>query len=305
VSSSAPQSKPRQRWPAVVILVLIVLFILVLAERRRILAHWWVWRLHATTSLAERSYYVTCLVSVGDAADGALGQLAADDRVDFRSLAIPASQGLSMTRRSLLLQRCMSDSDCDIRVSAATALAFTNSASALRLLMATAGSDKPDAVTAAVAGLARVDSTEAIDALCNAVHHPNPWVRAQAVESFGQQIVTIPPHSSTSRPSVEATSCDPLEALVGALVDHATFTGCLALERQIEAAASAVMVKKGVRVASPTNLSAETQRTVDQIAATTLRELTGHAVEPRDTLSPQEKEALVQQCRQWMTGRRP
>jgi hypothetical protein len=239
---------------------------------------------------------------VGDAAQSALGQLAADDRLEFRSLAIPASQGLSMTRRTLLLQRCLSDADCDIRLSAATALAFANSASPVRLLRATAGSDKPDAVTAAVAGLARVDSPEAIEALCSAVHHSNPWVRAQAVESLGQQIVTMSPRSLPSRPSDGASSCDPLEAIVEALVDHATFTGCLALERQIEAAASAVKVKKGIRVASSTSLPADTPRTVAQIATNTLGEVTGHAIEPRETLSPQEKETLVQQC-QWMTGR--
>ncbi len=306
VSNSPSDSRPRSKWPAIAIVAMAVLFVSVVAERHTLLAYWWAHQLTQTQSLADRAYYVACLTSVGDDGAGAINRLAGDERAEQRALAIPASQGLSLQYRIRLLHWRLSDQDFDIRLNAATALSFMNADVATNDLIVMTRSEDPGAASAVVAGLARVEKPAAIDALCVAAAiHTSPWVRAQAIESLGQQLSSGNPQATTLASTEGSPTFGPLETFVNALSDQGIFSERLALESQIEAATRAVMATKGIPAQTSTTRPTANQRTVSQIAANVLSSLTGQSIQPRAQMTGEEKKSLLKQCQTWMGERRP
>ncbi len=278
---------------------MVVLFVLVIAKRDTIRAYWWVHRLRDSAALADRAYYVACLASVGDSAAGALNGLVSDDRAENRALVIPASQGMSRHQRMGVLARLLGDDDGDVRQSAATALAFSKVGDFI--LISQSHSKDAKIATAAIGGLARMNSIESCVALCEAaVKNTNPWVRAQAVESLGQQLSSNHSDLKTLIFADEHGDINPLTALVSALSDSGEFSGTLALESEIAAVTRAVTASKGIPTTAASTPARPADRTVAQIAAQTLSSLCGRTVQPGRNRTVEEKRALVQQCRESM-----
>lgn len=284
---------------------MVFLFAMVVVQRQRILAQWWVHRLKETTDAAEQAYYVACLASVGDDGAGAIEKLGQYPRSEIRALVIPASQGLSDGRRFSLLRVRLGDSDYDVRLSAATALAFLNYDPTHSFLIGQMNSPAPEIVTAAASGLARVSTPDAVAALCEAAsRHWNAWVRAQAIESLGQQFVSDASAALTSRPADDEEDCDPVAALVKALSDQGLFSRRLALEAEIDGVARALTASRGIPAEPATSRSTDGRRSVAQVAAGTLTTLTGHTLAPQAEMSGEEQTLLAQQCRRWIAERR-
>lgn len=283
---------------------MVFVFAMILVQRHRILAQWWVHQLKETADPKEQSYYAACLASIGDDGAGAIEKLGQDPRSEIRALVIPASQGLSAGRRFALLRVRLGDMDYDVRLSAATALAFLDSDSTHSFLLGQMNSPAPEIVMAAAAGLARVHTPDAVAALCDvASGHLNAWVRAQAVESLGQHLAGDPMVGSTSRPADDENVCDPVSALVNALSDQGRFSKQLALETEIDAVAQVLTASKGIPAEPAASQPTDGRHTVAEVAAFTLSSLTGHAIAPQAQATAEEQAQLVQRCRTWMSER--
>ena len=281
------------------------LFAMVVVQRHRILSQWWVHQLRKTTDAGSQAYYVACLAAMGDDAASAIAKLGQEPQSEIRALIIPASQGLSGRRRFELLRLRLSDRDYEIRLSTATALAFLELDFTHDFLVAQMNSPAPEVVTAAAAGLARLTTQDAMNALCDAASsHLSSWVRAQAIESLGQQLVSNATVAATSRPAGDETFCDPLTVLVKALVDQDRFSRRLALETEIAHVSRALAASRGILAETPSSQTSDQRRTVAEIAAITLSTLTGQSIEPRTGMSDEEQAQLVQKCRSWLSGQR-
>lgn len=287
---------------------MVLAFLLVLWQRDRIRAHWWVHRLQQVEAMDDQVYYIIRLVSVGDVGAGAIRRLAADSRGEVAGLAVVAATGLSAAQRFELLEGLLVHSDEEVRHSAARQLAFTEDAQARALLIAASGSENALAAAAALAGLARVANADAVDAIRKAmVSHASPLARAQAAESLGQHIRAIAGDLSSrqaaSRPSVD---CVMVEALTAALADVGSFTGQLALERELAAVSAAVAAREGtsVETSGPASVAtADAPRTVGDVAAAVLSDLTGHTITPRRDMDAEALLALAQSCCVWIAER--
>jgi HEAT repeat protein len=279
------------------------LFAMVVVQRHRILAQWWVHQLRQTTDAKEQAYYVACLAGIGDDAAGAIAKLGQEPQGSLRALIIPASQGLSGRRRFELLRQRLNDRDFDIRLSTATALAFLDYDFTHSFLISQMNSPAPEIVTAAAAGLARVDSADAVQTLCETLSaHLNSWVRAQAIESLGQQLFSKPALALTPDSPGNEEACDPVAALVRALFDQDQFFRRLALETEIAQVSRSVTASKGLPV-EPAASQPRNRRAVADIAAATLSDLTGHSIAPQTRMSVEEERRLVQQCKTWLSER--
>ncbi len=296
--STAPNGNPRtNRLLVAGLLAFVILLLAVIVERDRIRTHWWAHRLAAAETLHERAYYLACLASVGNAAQGAVDRLLKDPRPDLQMLAIPASQGMPADLRlDAVLKALMSSDDAEVRHSAATAAAFMNCDAGLRFLIDQSERRDPRIASAAVAGLARVAEPEAVSAICRAMARQNsPAVRAQAIEALSQQLSEAP-----------AAECDPLTALVAALDDYDAFTGLLALELEMQHASEAV-AGAGNPVSGPkwSARAGSSPRTVASVAAQLLSTLTGQSIEPSASLDAKAKAELVRECRRLIARRDP
>lgn len=271
---------------------MVALFVLIMVKRDTIRAYWWVHRLRNSTALADRAYYVACLAGVGDSAKEALRNLGEDERAENRSLVIPASQGLDLMPRLSLLRHRLFDCDPDVRLSAATAISFMQPDVATLFLKDASRAEDPKVATAGLSGLARMNTPEALAAICeSAAKDSRPWVRAQAIESLGQQLASESAAVLASASTGGAIACDPLTILVSALEDSAEFSERLSLEMEIAAVNRAVTLKG--HSTSKTAITRTNHRTVAQIAATTLTALTGRTFDRKDALTPEAKKRLV------------
>lgn len=315
-STPSPQpSHSRSRWPTVVLALFVVLFLLTIWQRDRIRAHWWAARLEKAETLSDRTYYLSCLVSVGDSAKGAVRRLARSENPEVRALAIPAMARLPEPLRLAELDRLLADPDAEVRQSAALALAFAGGESAIDIIARRATErDSSAAAATAAAALSRVSSPAALAVLCKvAREYPDAAVRAQAVESIGAWLVSETGRDSaaTSRPAGDG---EPFGVLVALLADRGEFDGALSLEREIAGAERAakgpggVPLPKGALVAGPREpaslpASATGHRTVADVAAHWLSLLSLEAVEPRARRSSSEQAELADRCRQaWAAG---
>ena len=273
-------------------------FLAVVVYRNPIRAHWWAYKLKQTDDLTEQAYYIACLASAEDDAIGALESLIDQPQIELRLLAIPASQGMTPSlRHERILTQLLHSSDEEVAAAAATAIAFTRWEPGDRQLLSFANSKHESLAVAAAVGLARIDSDAATAALCEmARNHKSPKARAQAIESLGSHLQLHP----TSQPA-QPSNADPLPVLVRALSDSATFTGKLAIEREVESISAAVTAQKGLRVAAS---QPDHARTVAEIAAAILSTLTGHDIPPTPVDSADEP-AFTDQCRAWIADRRP
>ena len=133
--------------------------------------------------------------------------------------------------------------------------------------------------------------------------HERPTVRAQAVESLAESLFAVGDlatgHAAGEGPDEQA---EPVSALVGALDDTALFEGELTTERQVAAAAGFV--------ASSTTLPVDfdgqkpSGRSVADVAAGALRELSGEAVVTVMELSRSEQAKLADALRGPIEARR-
>jgi hypothetical protein len=312
-TAPAPSSHTeKSRWPAAVIVVLLCLFALAMYQRNSIRAYWWASRLVDAEDLRSRAYYIAALAAVGDSAAGAIHRLAHDARPEVRALAIPSLARLSERFKLAELSSLLADADVEVRDSAATALAFTGGDAATRILIDRAQSDQSRAAASAVAALARLSSPQVLTTLCNVVaSHPDPYVRAQAVESLAA--CAVPEATDErSRTSRSQAACDPVLVLVSSLEDQALFDGQLALEEQIAAVTTAVSPSALPPSDKTTRLHLDTpvpsrsvaQRTVADVAAHWLSMLTGRQVRAGLGRTPNQQAELAGQCRRWMAQRR-
>jgi len=313
VGSSEDKPSPqvgqaRSRWPTVLLAVFIVLFLLTIWQRNRIRAHWWAARLEKAETLSNRTYYLSCLLSVGDSAKGAIRRLARSENPEARALAIPAMARLPEPVRLAELDRLLADPDAEIRQSAALALAFTGGEAVTDILARRAtGRDSSAAAATAAAALSRIASPVALAILCKtAREHPDAAVRAQAVESVGAWLMaeTGKAPSAASQP---AGDVEPFAVLVSLLADRGEFDGPLSLEREIARAQRAVESPGGLphpKAATfttphePSSPPAPTaaRRTVADIAAHWLTLLSLEAVDPAPERSASEQAELADRC---------
>ena len=308
---AAPHQGKQSHWPAVAIVVLLCLFAAAMYQRNSLRAHWWAARLAASQDLRTRAYYIALLTSVGDSAAGAIHRLTQDSRPEVRALAIPAMARLSKKDKLTELGGLLADPDDEVRDSAATALAFMDNNPATRILIEHARSNQTRSAASSVAALARLSSPAAVSTLCGTVaSHPDPFVRAQAVESLASYIAGEPREELLAPPSSQPAN-DPILLLVRALQDQAPFTGRLALERQIAAVTSVVSTSPPPRPDKSTNLhldaaptsSSTLQRPVAEVAAHWLSTLTDHQITTAASRTAAEQAELADQYRRWMTER--
>lgn len=307
MSSSSPEPAPqcsstlhgRRLW--IVIAMMVIAFAAVIWQRERIRAYGWVIALERADTIEDRAYYVACIASVGEAGNGAVQQLARHSDPSLAALVIPASQGLTTDERMRLFERLLHHESAEVALEVATAMVFCDELLACVRLIPLSRADDVSVALAATAGLARVSTAEATEALRGVLQdHDAPLVRAQAVESLAQQIRA---RLGTADAVVEtagqpADTCDLVTALVSALSDSGVFSEKLALEREIEAVSAAVTAREGARVASSNPAGAP--RTVASVAAANLSDLTGHSISP---LAPNDARGLTEQCCRWIAAR--
>jgi hypothetical protein len=308
----------RSRWPTVLLALFIVLFLLTIWQRDRIRAHWWAARLETAEALSDRTYYLSCLVSVGDSAKGAIRRLARSESPETRALAIPAMARLPERVRLAELDRLLADPDAEIRQSAALALAFTGGEVATDILARRAtGRDSSAAAATAAAALSRIASPAALAILCRtAREHPDAAVRAQAVESVGAWLMaeTGKAPSAASQPVAwqPAGEVEPFAVLVLLLADRGEFDGPLSLEREIARAQRAaegpggLPHPKAAALATPHEPSSSpaptaARRTIADVAAHWLSLLSLETVDPAPRRSASEQAELADRCRKaWL-----
>ncbi len=299
----APASR-RWFWPCIIALV--CLFFLVIYQRNTIRAHWWAAQLAEAKNLTDQAYYLASLAAVGDSAAGAVRRLARDEDASARALAVIATARLPGRRAVDGLRRLMADADREVAESAAVHLAFmADRSEALDALITGTASEHPRTAVAATAALSRVGAPRVTGALRQAaIEHPEPLVRAQAVESMIALMTADLTDTDT-----DATSCGPVResiaVLVAAVNDQATFAGRLALERQVDEATA--FIRRSSQTGSPGSPekpSDQAERTVAQIAADGLARLTGRTIEHQIPRTPTQQAEFVNDCCRWTEERR-
>lgn len=293
-SANPPIAKsPVQSRGVVIILVaMIFVFLLVIWQRNRIRGYWWAHQIKSTTDITQQAYFIACLASIRDEAEGGVTSLVHDPREEIRLTAIPASQDMSPARRVelVLLPLFLSD-DEDVAAAAATAIAFSHWEPGDKILLSFADSDHESLAVAAAVGLARIDSDAATAALCNMVlNHKSPKARAQAIESLAGHLQEQSNHIPAND--------EPIAVLVSALSDTAAFTGSLAIEREIESVSAAVTAKKGMRVTTSDSIPSP-QRRVADVAAAALSQLTGHDI-PAKPVDSADQPRFIDECKAWI-----
>lgn len=298
------------RWFWLTIALLVCSAAAALHQRNRIRAHWWVTRLvnNPSADPAAQAYCLASLAAVGDQAAGAVQRLARHDRSEVRALAVvvlarwPGEDSLDE------LRHLMADADPDVAESAALSLAFLGGTGPTRRLIDAVGADQPSVAMAAAAALSRSDSPEALTTLCDlASRHPRPRVRAQAVESLAAWTANALLGRAQASGDGEAlprafghpATRHPIDVLVDALDDQATFQGHLSLERQIASAALAA----GDRENNAASDGLPEERTVAQIAADALERLTGLQCDPSVSTTAAQRAQLADRCRRLMGQR--
>ncbi|MBI5763722.1 MAG: HEAT repeat domain-containing protein [Planctomycetes bacterium] len=283
----------------IILIAFVVLFVFLLAGRNHLRAYWWATRLTSTTDLKAQGYYLACLAGVGDAAKRPIASLARHSRPEVRLLSIYALQKLPLETAVPELARLLVDTDVSIRDAAATALVFTESNYAIDVLVASATSDNPILASTAVAALGRTSTSEAMRAVRSVARvHDSPMVRAQALEALIDSLLTDPLDAPTSRQDERALS---IETLIAALADEATFSELLSLERQRAAAERFVATRA---TSQRSDKEAGFRRSVAEVAALYLSDLSGQTVRPVPILDPSERDKLIQRCSVELAKRR-
>lgn len=287
------------------IALMLICFGLVVWQRDRIRAHWWVSRIGQTEDSTEQIFFAARMAGLGDIALGAVNRLARDARPEISTLAVLASSGFSEHRRADFLKQLLYSSDDDLRHEAARALAFMDSPTSRSHLLLTSIAADRNASVAALSGLARLEGADVVSAICLGLQHEEPFVRAQAVESLSEQIRSSP---DLAQATPDASDCDPIAALVGALGDDSEFIGQLALEREIAAVSSALQVQHGLsaELMQPSERAGKPERqsrTVAAVAAAVLSDLTGHTLQPQSEMGAPRREGLIEDCRRWIGER--
>jgi hypothetical protein len=280
-----------RHWHTCAIAVIAIICILAVIERDRVRAHWWAWRLAQTTDIRQRDYLLACLTSVGEASAGALNNLAGNSDASLRLIAV---FGLCKIPPALAipgLSSLLSDQAIEVRLQAATSLAFFDTPAAIETLYRAAKSESADEAGAAVAGLARVPAPLALPALCDASRtSKSPYVRAQTIESMGELL--------TSEDGQPSPGCDPLMQLIECLSDQGKFDGYLALELEVSKATKAASKSAPTSLKGPaTSDTPPSDRTVRQIAATILQQATGVPIRADANRTESERAELATRCR--------
>lgn len=283
----------------IILAAILVMFALLLAGRNHLRAYWWATRLASTTDVKAQGYYLACLAGLGDAAAGPVASLARHRRSDVRMLSIYALQKMPLETAVPELARLLDDPVESVRDAAATALVFTESKYAIDVLIGSTASANPTLAATAVAALGRASTPDAIRAVRTVSRvHASPLVRAQALEALIDSLQTDPLDAPTSRLEEWTLS---IEALVTALADEAAFSEMLSLERQQAAAERFVATRTTTQRADK---GAGFRRSVAEVAATYLSELSGQTVQPGFIADPAERDKLIQRCLSELAKRR-
>ncbi len=312
----APATPRRSSWWFYLsIAVLVGLFVIVVADRKRIRAAWWAYRLSQAADLQDRGYYLALLS--GDDVTATIGYQYLSDQpdADLRCLAVYLMQSCETAESTGEMGLLLDDADQAVRNAAAVGLAFRGDRyGAMAVLKRTLqDTHSPRASAAAAAGLGRFSATLSCPLLVKAVReHPSALVRAQAVESLGSLIQSIDESRMNSSisgtdaegPNADSASevrrtpedCDIVLALVEAMDDRATFDGDLAVEREIQSAA-AFATASGRPADANGRARSGKDRSVGDIAAGVLSDLLGREILSNAAGAAAERQTLIDECR--------
>ncbi len=307
------------------IVFLVAGFLIVVAMRNPIRAHWFAYRLTQTQDLREQVYYLTLLSQLDKSALGAIGRLASHEDPNVRELAIFAMRASTSPAALPMLTRLVCDDTESVRDAAATTLSFIaeqGRMDALRALQSVmlGPSHGSEACAMAAGAMARIRPDWSCIPLVKALQEsPHALVRAQVVESLGVLAegsdIVDPQYLKLDAgrlmsfrrgvlPLDDRTECL-LAVLLRATVDEGTFSGRLALEREIAGAQAFIEQTAGLPpLNEPSDLEADeasrhtsTSRTVGDVARVVLLRLTGRELGEIPARDSVEEWALIHELR--------
>ena len=324
--TGARQSATRSNiWFISFIVLLVAVFLIVVATRHPIRAYWFAYQLTQTHDLREQVYYLTLLSQLDKSAIGAINRLASHEDPNIRELAVFALRSNTSHDALPMLTRLACDDSESVRESAATTMAFLteqgqiDTLRELRIVMMAPihGSE----ICATAAGvMARIRPDWSCFPLVKALREsPHALVRAQAVESLGvlaEGSDIVDPmflDSDAGRlmsfrrgvlPEDDRTYCL-LVVLLRATADNETFSGRLALEREIagaqafvdQAAGLPTIVDESKHERNDSAHLASTSRTVGDVARGVLERLTGRELGAIPAEDSDEEWALIHELR--------
>jgi len=217
-NQAAGSSLIRAYWPVVLMLLI---FLIMLGFQGPIRARWWEYRLRESSTDVQRLHYFNLLVSAGDTSLPAARSLLSSSEPSLRIFGVSILHVMEGEGTSDLLASATEDSDAGVREMALIGLAMRRDTNILEELQKMTAGDNPAAALTAIAAYGFYECSESGKALVKMMRtHPNPLVRAQAVEQIG------------------ASGCkDAIPFLIEALDDLAGYEGMTNLQQMDQVAA--------------------------------------------------------------------
>ncbi len=295
-SEPRPPNRRSNRTTVIAIAIMLVLWLLVVINRDWIRVRWWGHQLQTAKTAADRTYYLQLLASRKRHSLPVARELLADDDAGVRSYAVALLNVMDGDDARGMLNAACADPDETVRRNAIIGLSLRSEPAVVARMSGL--TDYPDECTAllAVSRLVSIGTPEALAALARlADRHPNPAVRAQAIESLGQW-----------------DGADAVGPLIECLDDDAVFTGMTESQRSALAALDAVgmgaMGDMGTNGAAGSadldmkkrtaDLIASNHLTNGQRAAIALRRITDQSFGYVEA-APADRAAIIAKWRAW------
>ena len=184
--SPTPSASRSNRRMTLVIAAMVVVWLAVVLCRNPIRAHWWAYRLAATTDPPARMAYFERLIALGPVGASGVETLLSADDASIRGLGVAVVNHTKPTHARKLLRRMATDSDPEVATIAVAGLAMMDDAAVVEDMIGLLGSAEPRVVVEAVSGLGRRRTTAAVDSLISTARvHPLVAARVQAIEELG------------------------------------------------------------------------------------------------------------------------
>ncbi len=238
-----------------------------------------------TDSPIARGHYFARLAALRDDAVPAAAALLSDPNPQTRALGAAVLKFAKSERARDLLLAALHDSDEDVRHIAALGLAMHHDSRALGELLKLVTAGDPAGAGAAVVALGRIGGDEAVDLLIRAARsHPAIQVRGQAIDELSALGV---------RKAVPV--------LIECLSDEAALPGRPVFDRTMERVREVLQeTQRASSAPSARLMPAPTwPKTVADLAARALRQLTGESFGFSSADPPERKRAAIQLWQQW------
>ena len=181
-----PPTPRSNRRMTLVIAGMVAAWLVVVLCRNPIRAHWWAYRLAATTDPPARMAYFEKLIALGPAGASAVDTLLSADDASIRGLGVAVVNHTKPPHALELLTGMATDPDPEVATIAVTGLAMMHDVAVVDALVKLLGSSNPRVVVEAVSGLGRQDTTAAVDSLISTARdHALIAARVQAIEELG------------------------------------------------------------------------------------------------------------------------